>query len=610
MAIQARCPECNKTYNLADHMLGKSVLCKQCAQPFTVKPTRKPEADFEPASQKPSGIRAQRAPAVPPPEEDEAARAHGRVDEDEPSRRPRKPQKSGSALTLWLILGGAGVLVLAGAIVLVIVLAKRSPSDPDIPDVDVGGEWPKIKSRFGRPVDEWTVVFHVAGVFDEYTQEEVNRKAGRLAEPGRGGTSLVSAADGRFPGRVTIHVRPVGDVDACAKRVDFGEVRGVSGRVITVVARKAAGPPPGADPLTKALFDLKIESPQFRERGLQEIKGMAPNEQRRAEVAKALEDFLAKETNPSPRAEAVQVLAKWATKDNVPTLLRALTDKDRFVQTRAMEALAGLKEPAAIEPIAERLESNWPDAGKALRAFGPKAEPALIKCMDSPTQRTRELACEILKDTGTKASVPALAKALGNRSTRENALRALERLKAVEAADAIAACLEDSGPHGEAGRILKAFGPEAEPALIKCVEGPNKQAREAACEILKDTGTKACVEAMKKALADRAMRRNALQTLDRLKAVEAAEAVARCLDEFGERGEASRILKRFGPAAEKAVIRYLQSTDRGVRHEACMILGEIGTRVCVPFLFEAVRLDNGLRGAAEDALKRIQARNK
>jgi HEAT repeat protein len=142
------------------------------------------------------------------------------------------------------------------------------------------------------------------------------------------------------------------------------------------------------------------------------------------------------------------------------------------------------------------------------------------------------------------------------------------------------------------------------------MEGPNKQAREAACEILKDSGTKACVPAMVKALGDRAMRRNALQTLDRLKAVEAAEAVARCLEEFGERGEASRILKRFGPAAEKAVIPSLRSTDQGVRHEACMILAEIGTRQCVPALFEAVRLDNGLQGAAKDALQRIQARGK
>src|SRR3954451_15615481 len=120
MSIPTRCPECNKSYNLADHLLGKSVRCKQCAQPFTVKPARGAAVADEAVTQSP-GPRAGRAPAAAPPED------------DAPPRLPRRRQKSGSSVTLWLLLGGGGVLVVAGIVVTVILLSKGSPSSPDIP---------------------------------------------------------------------------------------------------------------------------------------------------------------------------------------------------------------------------------------------------------------------------------------------------------------------------------------------------------------------------------------------------------------------------------------------------------------------------------------------
>jgi HEAT repeat protein len=607
MAIQARCPECNKAYHLADTMLGKTVRCKQCAQTFTVKAPRNSRPEEE-AEERPTGIRAERAPSMATAGEDGAPQTRRPRDEDDggPARRLRKPQKSGSRLTLWLILGGGGVLLLAGVLVLVLVLNRRSSSDPNIPDVDLGGRWPEPVNLRNQVDPDSYVRLQVAGVFNEYTREEVNQKAGKLAEGGPGNFTF-GASEGN---RMTIVIIPLRDVEGAAKRIDFGEVRSVSGRTITVVARKVEGPPAGADGLTRALFHMKMTTKKFRHQGLRELKDTPLDAQRRAEVAKALEEFIKTESELFPRAEAVEALGKWGTKENAPALLRALEDRERHVQSQAMRALAALKEPAAIEPIAERLERHWPDAGQALRSFGAPAEKALIKCMDSTSPRTRDLACEILKDIGTKECIPAMAKALANSSTRSHALQTLERLQAVEAADAIAACLGDFGARGEATRILRSFGPQGEQALIKCMDSPNQQAREAACEILRDSGTKACVPSMIKALSDRRIQRNALQALDRLKAVEAAEAVAGCMDDSGLRGEASRILKRFGPAAEKAVIKSLQSTDNGVRREACTILAEIGTRLCVPALFEAVRLDNNLQLAAQDALKRIQARGK
>src|SRR5262249_29870752 len=188
--------------------------------------------------------------------------------------------------------------------------------------------------------------------------------------------------------------------------------------------------------------------------------------------------------------------------------------------------------------------------------------------------------------------------------------QALERLKAVEAADAIAEGLEEFGTRGEAIKLLKGFGPAAEKTVIKCLESKNQQVREAACAILKEIGTKDCVPGLREALAHQGTRRTALETLERLKAVEAATDIAKCLEIFGGDREAIRILKGFGPAAEKAVIPYLRSKEGFARRTACEILGEIGTRECIPALNAAVMQDNGLQGIATEAYKKILARTK
>jgi HEAT repeat protein len=507
----------------------------------------------------------------------------------------------------WLLLGGGGAVLLIGVIVLLIVLTRKSGSgDPNIPDVDLGGRWPQPMLRFGPP-DETSVTFRVANIVNEYTRQAVSEGIGKLIDGGHGPSWSVGASEGT---RMTVVVRPILDPEGCSKRVDFGEVRGVVGREITVVARKVEGPPADADALTKAVFHINMKYKKFRQQGVRELKDIPPDDKNRPGVVKALEQFLAKETDLFQKADAVTVFAKWATKDQVPLLLRLLNDNNRHLQNQVLHALARVGGEAAIDPIAARLESHWPDAGNALKAMGAPAEKALLKCMDSPSQRTRELACDILKDIATKESVPAMIKALDNPSTRRNALLVLERLKAPEAADALAKLLDDFGNRGEVIRLLKALGPAAEPALIRTMDSLNQQAREGACEILKDAGTKACVPAMAKALSDMGMRRNALAALQRLKAIEAAPAIARGLDEFFARGDAVRVLKQFGPGAEKAVIPYLASKDLQTFRAACEVLAEIGTGLSIPYLVEGAGADGGRQGPARDALKRIKFRGK
>jgi HEAT repeat protein len=534
MSIRARCPHCRQAYTLGDHLRGKTVRCKQCTASFAVEePEGNAAADPDDGSTgKPSGVRLkgapEREPSTTPPR---PARRH-QGEGDPPRRRPGQRRPSGNSLVLYLSLGGVALVLLLGGAVTVILLLNRSPRGQGgglsgggglLPGaaVDLAGPWPEpppLQAGFGplgpQSADE-TVTLHVAGLVNEYTREEVAAEAGKLVDPGKGSVgSSLHAGD-----RMTIRLWPVSDPAAYARKIAFGEVRSVAGRVITLVAHKVEGPPADADPVTMALFNLAWKHSDRRSRGLQELRNLKPNE-RRAEVAGALETFLATDQDQGRRAQAVEVLALWGTKDNLPTLIRATKDKDPWVRQNAIRSLGRFQDETALEALGDCLASDGFAAKEAMKAAGPAAEKVLLKCLESPTQRVRQDACELLRTAGSRACVPAMI------------------------------------------RVLK------EPAL----------------------------------------RKPALATLTRLKATEAAEAVAGILEDFSCQREVIEALKAFGPAAEKAVLGQLGHKDAVVRYEACHILRDIGTRDSVPLLASLAQQDAGNRGPALEAIQAIQAR--
>jgi predicted Zn finger-like uncharacterized protein len=496
MTIQARCPECNRSYSLADHLLGKSVRCKECDHAFTVQPLPAAGKSADRPKAGTPGMRAGKAP-----DEDEAPRRR-RDDEDAPRRRPRKRPKRGLSLTAWLLIGGGSLLAVAGVVVAVALLSQGTSSPSGgarggIPDVDLSGEWPQPRVTLIVP-PELRVTFHVAGVSDRYTRaavlQGIDGLTDEIKQGARGSNGLIQK------GRGTFVAGPIADPEACVKKIAFGEVRGASGRVITVVASKVEGPPPGSDELATALFDLKTPYKNLRFEALQKLPQLPPDERRRAEVAGALREFFEKEADEGRRVDVVKALGKWGTKDSAALLVRALDDeKNVFLVMEAMNALGALRAPEGIEPLVQRLEKHGPSATNALRAYGAAAEPALLKSLASPTQRVRELTCQVLKDIATKAAVPALTKALEEQQTRTNALLALGRLKAVEAVDAIARCLSTSD-RGTASNILKGFGPAAERAVAAQLQSREEPARWEACVILKEIGSRESIPAIQAAM--------------------------------------------------------------------------------------------------------------
>src|SRR5262249_987200 len=141
-----------------------------------------------------------------------------------------------------------------------------------------------------------------------------------------------------------------------AKRINFGIVHSVKNRVITIVAKAIDGlPPADADPVDKALYQLK--SPDFfrRSEAARRLKEMRPDE-RREEVARALVALL-NDDNAFTRESAAEALCVWGTKESVPALLRALNHKHS--RRAVICALGRLKDNRAIEPLAEFLNDSF-----------------------------------------------------------------------------------------------------------------------------------------------------------------------------------------------------------------------------------------------------------
>jgi len=152
MSILMQCPSCDKQLKAAEEKRGKKIRCPSCQEVFTVPAATKksrPAAadDDEGFADKPMATRRRREE-----EDDElprrSSRSRGREEEDDevPRRtsrsrrdddeddyddrpRPRSRQKKGSALP-WILAGsGAGVLVLSGAVVAVVLASKKPAAD-------------------------------------------------------------------------------------------------------------------------------------------------------------------------------------------------------------------------------------------------------------------------------------------------------------------------------------------------------------------------------------------------------------------------------------------------------------------------------------------------
>jgi HEAT repeat protein len=160
----------------------------------------------------------------------------------------------------------------------------------------------------------------------------------------------------------------------------------------------------------------------------------APNDlrwaplERRAEVARVLEQTLQNDPDANVRREAASELCRWASPAIAPALSRALKDPDFSVVCEALHTVETLKYPATAEAVAALLDSEevasaaakerMPqeaakammrlEAAKVLKAIGSPAEPYVVRYLGHENPQVRQVAVDVLKEIGTEASASAL----------------------------------------------------------------------------------------------------------------------------------------------------------------------------------------------------------
>lgn len=146
-----------------------------------------------------------------------------------------------------------------------------------------------------------------------------------------------------------------------------------------------------------------------RQRGIAQWLAQQPVDAEQQDVVSAaLEPLLdAAET----RREAVRALRVWGTRDSVPKLLTLLEDEDVFLRGEVMATLVAIKDPRVLPYLSAALAgdiSRRNEAARNLVALGPMAEATVWPHTTSADWQVAMTACNVLKDIGTKKSLPAL----------------------------------------------------------------------------------------------------------------------------------------------------------------------------------------------------------
>lgn len=193
-------------------------------------------------------------------------------------------------------------------------------------------------------------------------------------------------------------------------------------------------PPPGrrelagAD-LARSIEELKARD-SFRCRSAAEALARAtPVEERREEVVRELLT-LVEDRDGFTRHAGAKALRVWGSADLLETWIKLLDDESFVVRWEAIAALGEMPDPRGAEAVAARLKADKLKASKALIQMGAVAEPAVLGCLGDPEWTVRMEAARILKQIGTKASVPVLQRALRDenglvRMSAQDALRTL-----------------------------------------------------------------------------------------------------------------------------------------------------------------------------------------
>jgi HEAT repeat protein len=353
---------------------------------------------------------------------------------------------------------------------------------------------------------------------------------------------------------------------------------------------------------SEALGRLKSSSPDARLSAAAWFAENAPDDERQqAAVARALTDLL-DDLSPKVDALALHALKLWVTPDCLPRLVAFARrdEKAGACPPELIDLLARFPDESAAQAVALQLKSpaNRGLAAQALLKLGPVAARAVLQYIDYPDPAVQKEAGGLARQLNV-ATAPGLEQILADiadawKPRARTALQALARLRPDEASRA-----------------------KVSPALNAALLDPDPGVRDDALNAARVWASKANTATLLTLLAKlrtggAACDPRVIEILGALQEPTAAPALAAGLTRPPELDAAVRALVALGPAAEEAVLPYLQSTDPGAQYAACWVLGEIGTRKSLaPLETAGTRwlTDGDFNLRARLASEKIMARN-
>jgi HEAT repeat protein len=158
------------------------------------------------------------------------------------------------------------------------------------------------------------------------------------------------------------------------------------------------------------LLDLQSPTENIRGQAAVKLAGAPVDEERQAEVNKALEPLL-REARPNTTTPALDALKTWGTKDCVPTLNAMLALRNQQMQPLVIATLGKIKDPTATALLVDALVGlpDRPATVRALLEHGPATEAGLLRILQgNRDQEVVSNAVTILGKHGTQNAVPVL----------------------------------------------------------------------------------------------------------------------------------------------------------------------------------------------------------
>ena len=664
MPVQAKCPNCDAVYTLADAQRGKRVRCRQCGDAFTVGAANDRFRNDSPRSAPPKAKSVARRDRYDKDDEDERRYRRPSIRKKTASPWPLILMLGGGVLLLFLICGGVFVFVVARGVSSAvndgIDRIQANDDDPDNPFGPVGmfppndlGEaldWMKANDAGKKnaaadwlaktPVDNGRRA-EVAAALERAAANPSTHDAGirglsAWAGPENAAT-LLNEVDsnnnlwiwdkgGDAPADALVRLNHTPAAAAFARRLPE-HAHSASRRLAALgpaaekeVLKYLNCPNNEAraevDSLLKqyhtkpetifnqVVADLKHPDSGYERAACNSLAKTPVVAAQRAEVAKALEGPLA-DPNGDTRDAAAGALKTWGDKDNVPGLIALLESEPPFLKHfgPAMDALAAMKDERGAEAVARCLPNLFhrEEAVRGLRAMGPIAEKAVAGYITHPDNWVRDQASLLIKGYGTKPEVLLAA--------------VIADLSAVEAEQRKAACEWLAKTP-----MVEANQKEAARALDRLLADPNPfgNIRQAAAKAEAVWGDKdsvpALIRAMKKENSDVWQ-----ESVDALVALKDERAVVPLILEtqnFFHKDQARKALIQMGPLVETALDNIVgdSTAPAADRVVACRLLADpsvaIGSAKSLPALTTASKDANAdVKKTAAAALAVVKKRS-